>query len=94
LNLRNLAYEIHNLFIQSLWILCCFIIPNWLSTARQARVGQQELEAGVNRVVKLLGHQTKTHKQKLMQQHKVLKEVLTMQKSAKVTSGLSDLVLV
>lgn len=53
---------------------------------RQARVGHQELEAGVNRVVKLLAHQTKTHKQKLMQQHKVLKEVLTMQKSAKVKS--------
>ena len=50
----------------------------------QARVGHQELEAGVNRVVKLLAHETKTHKQKLMQQHKVLKEVLSMQRSAKV----------
>ena len=42
------------------------------------------MEAGVNRIVKLLAHETKTHKQKLMQQHKVLKEVLTMQRSAKV----------
>jgi hypothetical protein len=52
----------------------------------QARLGHQELEQGISRVVKLLACETKTHKQKLIQQHKVLKQVQTMQKISKVLS--------
>jgi len=48
----------------------------------QARLSHQELEQGVGRVVKLLAHETKTHKQKLIQQHKVLKHVQGLQKTA------------
>ena len=33
-----------------------------------ARAGHEELEVGVNRIVKLLAAETKTHKQKLIQQ--------------------------
>lgn len=50
----------------------------------QARLGHQELEQGVGRVVKLLACETKTHKQKLIQQHKVLKQVQSMQKTSQV----------
>ena len=35
----------------------------------QARVGHEEMEMGVKKLTKLLGMETKTHKQKLMQQH-------------------------
>ncbi len=34
-------------------------------------MGHEELEQGVTKIVKLLSTETKTHKQKLMQQHKV-----------------------
>jgi splicing factor 3A subunit 3 len=44
-----------------------------------ARGGHEEMEVGVNKVVKLLAAETKTQKQKLIQQHKVLKEVKTLQ---------------
>ena len=44
-----------------------------------ARVAHEEIEVGENRIVRLLAAETKTHKQKLIQQHKVLKEVKTLQ---------------
>mmetsp|Transcript_15786 Transcript_15786/g.37727 ORF Transcript_15786/g.37727 Transcript_15786/m.37727 type:complete len:496 (+) Transcript_15786:200-1687(+) len=57
----------------------------------QARMGHEEVEQGVAKIVKLLSTETKTHKQKLMQQHKVLKEVHNMQATArKLTQHYED----
>mmetsp|Transcript_62856 Transcript_62856/g.149778 ORF Transcript_62856/g.149778 Transcript_62856/m.149778 type:complete len:496 (+) Transcript_62856:170-1657(+) len=53
----------------------------------QARVGHEEMELGVKKLVKLLGMETKTHKQKLMQQHQVLQEAKRMQDQAKKLSS-------
>jgi hypothetical protein len=51
---------------------------------RQARLSHQELEQGVGRIVKLLACEAKTHKQKLIQQHKVLKQAQGLQKTSAV----------
>jgi hypothetical protein len=61
--------------------------PFWmLRFGPQARLSHQELEQGITRVVKLLACETKTHKQKLIQQHKVLKQVQAMQRTSKVNA--------
>ena len=56
-----------------------------------SRTGHEEMELGENRIVKLLAAETKTHKQKLIQQHKVLKEVKGLQRvAAKLVDTYTD----
>jgi len=56
-----------------------------------SRSGHEEMEVGENRIVKLLAAETKTHKQKLIQQHKVLKEVKCLQRvAAKLVDTYED----
>eukprot|EP00961_Rhodomonas_salina_P170354 2296450-Rhodomonas_salina.1 len=51
-------------------VACC-VLRVVSCVAVQARMGHEEVEQGVAKIVKLLSTETKTHKQKLMQQHKV-----------------------
>ncbi len=79
-------FDHHPLGFRARFFLACSATPDCVAVlgTTQARLGHQELEQGISRVVKLLACETKTHKQKLIQQHKVLKQVQTMQKISKV----------
>jgi hypothetical protein len=58
------------------------------SLLEQARTGHEELELGERKIVKILGIETKTHKQKLMQQHKVRRSFAAWSRpSARLRNG-------